>query len=339
MLTRLKYILKNLLQQKAVILMYHQVCHRMSDPWELAVTPERFDEQLGFLRKNFDVVPLDELAALVRRKDLGSGKIAITFDDGFSDNFTQARPILESYNLPATFYLATQALVSDQLYWWDELELIILHTPQLPRKLELTIAGKAFRFEFITDDVLTRHLIGEIRGWNAAMEPPNERAALFLKLWQRIQPMQFHDQRRILSEIRQWAGIIHVPGSHASVMSLRDMSLLGTNPLFSIGAHTVHHAMLGQQGVEDQAFEVQESKKVIENLLGREVTGFAYPYGNYNAVTKSLLRNAGFRYAVSTECRCVTDQDDLFELPRLQVKNWTAKDLSLNLQQLLNHEK
>jgi peptidoglycan/xylan/chitin deacetylase (PgdA/CDA1 family) len=338
MFARLKNSVRNLLQRKAVILMYHQVCERQSDPWDLAVSPANFYAQLGFVSQHFDVVPLDELAASIRKKNLGSRKMAITFDDGFIDNYTIARPILESHKLPATFYLATGSLGNKNLYWWDELEMIILHTPELPAKFGVDIAGKAIPFEFRSDRVLTKELTEEIRQWKAVLPSGNERVSLFLTLWMNIQPLPFSEQRKALAAIREWAQVEAVDYPQGAVMSASEVNSLIANPLFGIGAHTVHHAMLGRQNAEVQAYEVQESKKTIEDLSRRKITGFAYPYGNYNSITKVLLRDEGFRYAVSTEQRFASEKDDIYELPRIQVKNWNQKEFAENLSKLFSHE-
>lgn len=335
----LKHSIKNFFHPKAVILMYHQVCERKSDPWELAVSPERFEEQVSFLKNNFDVVPLEELASSVVKKNIGTEKVAITFDDGFLDNFTNARPILESHSMPATFYMATQAMQDGRLYWWDELEQIIFHTPQLPRELTLEIGGSSFYFKFSADEMLTVNLTKEIMAWNAWMLPTNERLSLFMKLWKSIQRLPHKDQCNLLNQLKAWSGIDLFDLMLAPVMELKELTELSLNPLFAIGAHTVNHAMLAEQEVETQAFEIHESKNVIEGWLGRKVNGFAYPYGNYNAVTKRLLKDAGFSYAVSTENRVLTDKDDLFELPRVQVKNWNKKEFAYKLNQLLTNEK
>ena len=103
-----------------------------------------------------------------------------------------------------------------------------------------------------------------------------------------------------------------------------------------MGAHTVHHAMLASQSAAEQAFEIRESKRVIENWIGKTVNGFAYPYGNYNADTKTALNDAGFKYAVSTECRSVIPGDNHFELPRIQVKNWHLPEFTANIRQAMN---
>ena len=313
--------------------MYHQVCAKPSDPWDMAVTPACFEEQLRYITRNFDVVPLDELAAQMRRKKIRRRLLAVTFDDGFRDNFTTARPLLEAYHVPATFYVATHAMPSG-VYWWDELEQLILHTAVLPPTLKLN-SLHTFKFEFLKHAELDEKLAAQIRAWKAGAALINERVALFYALWALLRPLPFNSQQAVMQHLRSWAGVYSLDRTYAEVMTFDEMLRLADNPLFSIGAHTVHHTFLSAHSAEGQAFEVIESKKTIESWLGRTITGFAYPYGNYNSTTKNVLHESGFQYAVSTVSRPLTQNDDLFEMPRIQVRNVRDKQFATEIHQLL----
>lgn len=327
---------KGLGQKKAAILMYHQVCERKSDPWEMAVTPEIFESQLRNLKKKFDVVSLPELVHCISKKKLGRHMVAITFDDGFADNYSHAVPLLEWYHLPATFYLATQPLKHRSYYWWDCLQEIIFQPKHLPFNLQLMIGNYTFTYQLRRTRCLNTRNIAEINNWRYGMTIPNERIDLYVKLWERIRPLSPEQQYKALEQLRSWAGLDYYSCRNAATMEIYQLLKVTRNSLFSIGAHTVNHTMLGAQEEETQRFEIEESKRMIESLLGKQVNAFAYPYGNYNAVTKLLLKNAKFQYAVSTESKAVTYDADLFELPRIQVKNWSADHFLFNIQQIVD---
>lgn len=315
--------------------MYHQVCERKNDPWELAVHPNHFDAQLGYLKKHFNVVSIGELADGVVRHKMKK-TIAITFDDGFKDNYTNAAPLLDWHGVPATFYMATTVLQHQQIYWWDELQDIIYQTEVLPAHFEMLINDALVKFTFTSDRVLNNRIDNQIKSWNYNLPIPNERIALYMLLWYNIKPLGYAQQTTVIAHIREWAGGALCSSSEGMTMSIREMQMLSQNPLFSIGAHSVHHAMLSQQTEHDQAFEVQESKRQIEKWLGKPVKGFAYPYGNYNETTQTILKDAGFTYAVSTESKPVTADDDPFALPRIQVKNWCVYEFATKLNELVN---
>lgn len=327
--------IKKVRQSKAVILMYHQVCERSDDPWELAVHPDNFQTQVSYLKKNFDVVSISELADGLAKQNLGR-TVAISFDDGFRDNYTNAAPLLDWHELPATFYVTTSAMGQDHAYWWEALQDIIFHTEILPEIFDMVVCDAPVRFAFKSDRILNRKLINDIRAWNYNLPITNERIGLYMRLWHSIKPLAFEDQNRVMNDIRAWAGSSTLERAHSVTMSVREMKMLSENPLFSIGAHSVHHAMLSQQTAMDQAFEVKESKRQLEKWLGKPVDGFAYPYGNYNQLTQSLLKEAGFRYAVSTEPKPVTADDDPYSLPRIQVKNWCVYEFAAKLNEMVN---
>lgn len=91
---------------RATILMYHSVSERSE--YFFSITPETFRDQMRHLQqRGHKVVPLSDLVARMARGDAIDGEIAITFDDGYLDNFTHAYPVLKEFNLPATVFLIT----------------------------------------------------------------------------------------------------------------------------------------------------------------------------------------------------------------------------------------
>lgn len=326
---------RKLREDRVVILMYHQVCNRRCDPWELAVHPNHFYDQMQYLKENFDVVPISALAEEGRARK-SNRTVAITFDDGFKDNYTNAAPVLDWHGLPATFFVATTAAQQRHSYWWDSLQEVIFHADVLPRELEMTIGTEVLQFAFQTDHLLTSTLRNQIRSWNYNQAIPNERIALYMLLWHHMKRLPHAAQVNTMAKIQRWSGVAQVFAGESATMSVREIQILGDNPLFSIGAHTVNHAMLSTQDAEAQAYEVKESKRQLEKWLAKPVDGFAYPYGNFNALTQQLLKETGFAYAVSTECRPVTAGDDPFALPRIQVKNWCVYEFATKLNEMVN---
>lgn len=108
------------------ILMYHSVSPTAQPENRLAVTPEAFERQMRFLKNHaYNVLPLEEIAGLVReKKEIPLKTLAITFDDGYKDNFLYAFPVLKKYNLPATVFIIVNEVgrpEKDRLSW-DEID-------------------------------------------------------------------------------------------------------------------------------------------------------------------------------------------------------------------------
>ena len=121
----LKRISKNDRNQ-AVVLMYHRICSEAVDPWGLCVSKENFESQLSMLKQNFRVVSMSGMLDSLGKNELQHRSVAISFDDGYADNFLSAKPLLEKYDLPATFFVPTYFTGSNNLFWWDELAYIFL---------------------------------------------------------------------------------------------------------------------------------------------------------------------------------------------------------------------
>jgi len=125
-----------LASQFPVILMYHRVARLQYDPWDLAVDPKRFDAQMAWLASERLVLPLHNFVDRLRAGELPNDSAAITFDDGYLDNLTNALPRLHRYGLSATLFFVGEAIGSSNGFWWDELARLILGSPA---KLEASL--------------------------------------------------------------------------------------------------------------------------------------------------------------------------------------------------------
>lgn len=105
-------------RQPFTILLFHSVgrCPEADFlPRSLDCDPDFFEDVLKLLASKAKVLSLEELARAVRTYKLPVCAAAITFDDGFRDNFTVAGPLLQQYNMPATNFVATDAIGSSEL--------------------------------------------------------------------------------------------------------------------------------------------------------------------------------------------------------------------------------
>ena len=102
---------------RGVVLAYHSISDAVSP---VTCSPKAFERQCRLLAKYFDVVSVDEFLRILKTGRSLEGKTAITFDDGYADNFEIAAKVLSQYNLPATFFVATRFIGSDHVAWWDE---------------------------------------------------------------------------------------------------------------------------------------------------------------------------------------------------------------------------
>lgn len=86
------------------------------------------------------------------------------------------------------------------------------------------------------------------------------------------------------------------------------------------GAHTISHPRLTDLPHEIAEKEISDCRKVIEDAAGAPVTAFCYPHGAHNADVRSLVENAGYTSATTTEKGRARASDDRFALPRITVR-------------------
>lgn len=104
------------------ILMYHSVTPDCDPENRLCVSTRTFERQMKFLKeRRYQVVPLKIVAEAVRKKkQLPARTVALTFDDGYQNNYHYAFPILKKYQLPATLFIIVNEVgrsQNDRLNW------------------------------------------------------------------------------------------------------------------------------------------------------------------------------------------------------------------------------
>jgi peptidoglycan/xylan/chitin deacetylase (PgdA/CDA1 family) len=102
-----------------IILLYHRVAAPEEDPLNLCVSPSNFRDQVAVLADELQIVPMAQLAAERR-----PGTVAITFDDGYLDNLTEALPVVADAGGAMTLFAATGRLTGGEGFEWDEGELM-----------------------------------------------------------------------------------------------------------------------------------------------------------------------------------------------------------------------
>ena len=192
------------------------------------VSPENFERQMVFLKKyNYKVVSLGRLVDILeQKKEIPAKTVVLTFDDGYSDNFIFAWPILRRHNFPATIFLTTGLMGGT-----------------------------------------TTKKNGE--------------------------------QMRMLD----WLQI----------------DKMFKSGLIDFQPHTVSHSRLTEITPEQATAEITDSQRAIGDQLANQPRFFSYPYGSYNPAVVEILKNNGFRAAVSVKEGAVKNNSPILELKRKSV--------------------
>jgi peptidoglycan/xylan/chitin deacetylase (PgdA/CDA1 family) len=278
-----------------IILMYHRVADLAIDPWSLAVTPAHFTEQIAWLVSVRDVVPLEQLGA----GGGGRPRAAVTFDDGYADVLENAVPVLERFDCPATMFLTTGMIGSGREFWWDELSRLFLEEP-------------------VSQDFVAV-LPDNSAGWRFRPGMTmREREAAHLAAWALLRPLSAADGRRATEALAAQFGVALQSRAAHRVMTADEIAACAGG-ILSFGAHAVGHGSLPALPAHGQRDEIVGSRLACAELTGSLPTSFAYPYGDFDATTARLAREAGFDRAVTVNDGVVRPKTSPWQLPRIGV--------------------
>lgn len=314
-----------------VILMYHRVADLPSDPFSLAVSPRHFAEHLEALRKYSRPTSLRELTQTLQQGKRPRRAVVVTFDDGYTDNLYNARPLLERYDVPATAFVTTGHIGEGREFMWDELERLLLRPGRLPETLSMKVQGNACEWTLgqsasYSEDDYQRH-----RRWKAEeRDDPSARHALFRSLHRLLKPLPESEQQRSLDQLLEWSGTEATGRETHRTMTADEVRRLSKDGLVEVGSHTVTHPALSALPVSRQRREILDSKAHLEEILGHPVKSFAYPFGgvsDYTMETVGILRESGYTSACSNFPGVIRGDTDLYQLPRIDVRDGDGDQL------------
>jgi peptidoglycan/xylan/chitin deacetylase (PgdA/CDA1 family) len=314
--------LRNRYVAQAVILIYHRVAQLDSDPFELAVTPRNFEEHLSVLSRYARPISLSQLVVAVKKHRVPRRAVVVTFDDGYADNLSEATPLLQRYDIPATFFIAGERTHTEE-FWWDELEALLFGGEGLPSELSLGIAGSTFLARLPNmqaNHALCDERLGQWRYWDPV--EPTPRHALFRSLYGRLLDLPPDEQRPVLEQLRCWAKADWSARPLYRRLTPTEIAALANIRLVEIGGHTSNHPALPNLPAAAQLSEIGKNKSFLEEVVGRKIVSFSYPNGSYSRETMTLVQQAGFQSACTTRASCVRRTTDCFQLPRLCPGNW-----------------
>lgn len=331
-----------------IILIYHRVANLSSDPQLLSVSAEHFEQQMDCLSRNYHPVSLVDLLQFhINPGKMPDRCVAVTFDDGYSDNLHNAKPILEKYHVPATIFVTTGMIGSDREFWWDELERILLLPNDLPDTLDLNILGKNFHWSLSADPIITtsrksseKNHVPQNISWNVTMTSlPTARHYAYRDLHQLLRPLDMVERDRVLKQLYLWAGIPETGRPNYRALTHDEISYIADGELIDIGSHGRTHSVLKKQPAKKQEIEIIESKKILQQILNREISSFSYPFGgrkDFTFQTMNLVKKTGYVSACANFPGPVTRWTNNYALPRNLVRDWDKDEFSRNLSMWYN---
>jgi len=306
-------------RSSAIILMYHRVLPAQPDDspqgdWErvrslpgIVVTPEMFDAQLSFLARHYNVISLARLLQhLNSGNSLPARTVAITFDDGWRDNYTYAFPLLKKHNLPATVFLTANYVGTLNVFWP---ELVIWYLSGIEDLLALTAPDPMFdaasRFSTLFRSVM------------AASGP--KRLDLLEQLINRMKELAPETRAAILAGLEAlYSRSGRTRNSVRVVLDWNEIAEMQTGGI-SFGSHGTTHELLTLIDRRHREEELVSSRMLLESQLGTVIDMLAYPNGAFDDEVKLLAARCGYSCAVSVRRARVSYASDRYALGRINI--------------------
>lgn len=286
-----------------MVYMLHHICEKdarlIPTNEDLKVSPSFLARIiLKYKRLGFDFVSLDQLSEMIR---LGVPSrqpfVAFTIDDGYLDNYTNALPIFEKYDVPFAIFVSTDFVDKKAILWWDSIEELIMAHESITTSDGKTYMCKTF-----------------LQRWNT-----------FRYLRERILNL---DQNYLEQELNEmfahydidWYGPIKKKG-----MTWSQIKKLADHPLCTIGGHTVSHLALKKLSEKEAEQEIKEGVERIRLAIQQPVLYFAYPYGTPHEIGERefrLIDGLGIQLAFMAHQGCITKDNmkNVTCLPRVYLK-------------------
>ena len=247
---------------------------------KLEITPEFLRDIILLVRaRGMETISLAQaIERLKHPKPNQKPFVVFTLDDGYKDNLVYAQPIFDELQCPFTVFVAPQIVDGSCEIWWRALEKIIADN------LHIDIAIGADRFNLAIDTVAQKN-----HAWDL--------------LSVKLAKMPEHAQRKTIRELAIKYAVDLKKLCLSMAMTWDEIISLNTDPLCTIGAHTMNHYAVAKLSPIECEQQLVNSKRIISEELGEETEFFAYPYGDEPAAGPrdfEIANKAGYAASVTT---------------------------------------
>lgn len=293
-------------------IMYHYVRREKQEmPEFFYLHIDDFEKQIDYFCKNYHIVTHKEFDDCLEKNEIIENSILLTFDDGLSDHYEFVYPILKKRNLWGIFYLPTKP--------YEEKVLLDVHrTHYLIGKY-----GGEKIFQVINSLVTENDLIEGNKDFFANKTYTKQDNDIFTtKVKQIVNYYMKPDRKSNL--LKKTMNILNEDEEFLSTQYYLNKEQINEmiDGGMSIGSHAHSHTLLSKLDFYNQDKEICKSIEILKNLTqSKMISSFCYPYGgsqSYNNKTLEILKQYGFKSAISVESRDVTQSDlkSKYEIPR-----------------------
>ena len=291
----------------APVFMFHRVLPEGEgsyDP-ELVTSTKLFGAFLDWVCARYRLMSLNELVRQCQQPRKGEPAIcAITFDDGWRDNFLHALPLLRQRQLTATIFLPVRFIGTERRFWQERLR-VFLKDLDSRNEADSTLKTAMSRFPWCPQLLAREEKFERLR--RILLTRPSCEAEEFVDFLATVAgPLAALTDRAFLD----WA----------EVRAMQDAGM-------TFGSHTLCHTLLTRAEPAIVEWEIQESRRELTERLGAPLAGFAYPWGATGNYIRERVKASGYECAVTTKEGMVRGGSDPWLLPRIPISDSLLRDI------------
>jgi peptidoglycan/xylan/chitin deacetylase (PgdA/CDA1 family) len=293
-------------RDRNIILGYHRVLNEHAPELEylqpgMYVTSKTFERHMEYLSRSYKLYDLAEVSSF---SDV-QGACFVTFDDGWSDTYENAFPVLRRHGVPATIFVSTDLVGSREMLWSDRMSVYSRY-------------ASADQVKGIVRILLGDSGNSDQGALTAAANRP-DRSAFREAAIGHMKRLSDESFNRVMGLLDQYMGGTesYLPGKKVWLTweEISDRASKG----ISFGSHAHHHKILTNMDDNEIIKEISCSRETFSAKLGMEVDLFSYPNGNYNERIISVLKSSAFRFGFTTEPGFVSGTDHPLALGRVLI--------------------
>lgn len=290
-----KVISKGLFSNLKIILMYHRLSEDLK--YELYdhamyVKAETFSSHINEIKKYMDIVNLENI---VYNKDNNKRLCAITFDDGWIDNYNFAYPILKNTNTPATIFVCSNMIGTNKKFWFDSLNELL--------NMALKLNMERGIIEYFSTVVPLKHV-------------KNLDQSLLFEICLQLKKLAPDKIETIINDGYNKLNIKNQDDRH--ILNWNEINEMCDGGI-SFGSHGLDHEILTKLKFEEQRKAIEQSYKTLRIRTKKFVPFFAYPNGDWNKNSLKLLLSTGYSGAVTTKLGTTNFYQSRFLLKRIAI--------------------
>lgn len=294
-------------ENRVCVINYHRILACKDALLESEPDLATFTWHMEVLASRFNVLSLYDAIIAIQEDRVPARAVCISFDDGYRSTHDLALPVLTRLNLPATVFVTTGFLTGGNM-WNDRIVEAVRALPNGPLDLQLVGMGKWV----LSEDI--------------------ERIKIVNYINDNCKYLTNEGRLKVILELEKLANSMPLTNLMLTSEMVANLAKQG----IEIGGHTITHPILTTLDDETAKYEINENKRVLEQIINKPLRLFAYPNGkvgiDFDQRHLRMVQDAGYFASFTTGFGTLNKKSNLFQLPRR--RPWDSNPLMFSLRLL-----